>query len=102
MNELVKKFPERQPPAKTAPQEKILELIQQWNFLLHEDSKYKQDLAHINDMYRLLQYKGYTFPTLKEDAALVMKPAETFKTKDELEAEDREAQAAVSLDRDRF
>lgn len=71
-------------------QEKILEYIQHWYLTIYEQSpQYKEDLGHIYDMYRLLQYKGwgilstapieiwlylgYRFPTLKEDSAKVMK-----------------------------
>lgn len=58
LNELVKRFPERPSTAKTAYQDKVLELVQQWNFGIYEGSKYRDDLRHINDMYRLLSYKG--------------------------------------------
>ena len=79
-------------------QEKILEFIQQWNQSIYEVSKYKEDLGHLNDMYRLLQYKGYRFPSVKEDSAKVLRAGQTgLKTKEELQQEDRAAQEAVCL-----
>ena len=75
-------------------QDKILDLIQEWNFGVYSASKFKQDLGHINDMYRLLQYKGYMFPRIKEDATNVMKASQAIKSRQEMEEEDKVAQAA--------
>ena len=94
LNELFKHFPERPPPVRSPVQEKILELLVQWNILLYETSKYKTDFVHVNDMYRLLLHKGYHFPELKTELANVLKSPDTLKTKDELEKDDRKAQSA--------
>ena len=51
-------------------QQRILELLQQWNSTLCVTSRYKEDFKHINDMYRLLSFKGYNFPTLSVDPTL--------------------------------
>ncbi|KAI9209029.1 VHS domain-containing protein [Polychytrium aggregatum] len=92
LNELVRRFPER-PVNVTQVQYRILELIQQWNATLCVTSRYKDDFVHINDMYRLLSFKGYRFPAVAPDAA-VLNPPEVFKTERELEEEDRIAQGA--------
>nr|CAG8479123.1 2032_t:CDS:10 [Entrophospora candida] len=70
LNELVRKFPEKSPAIPNPIQLKILEFIQEWKITICTTSRHKDDLVHINDMYRLLVYK-------------------------ELEEEDRVAQAAV-------
>jgi ADP-ribosylation factor-binding protein GGA len=76
-------------------QDKILELVQQWNYVVYETSKYRRDMQHINDMYRLLSQKGYSFPTMRAETANVMRANDVaLKTRDELEAEDRLAQSA--------
>ncbi|KAJ3285252.1 hypothetical protein HK104_009580 [Borealophlyctis nickersoniae] len=78
----------------TSVQHRILELIQQWNSTLCVSSRYKEDFKHINDMYRLLQYKGYRFPAMSKEAANVLAPPQGLKTEEELEAEDKIAQGA--------
>ncbi|KAJ3412072.1 hypothetical protein HDV05_001296 [Chytridiales sp. JEL 0842] len=93
LNELVRKFPER-PTGTNMSQYRILELIQQWNATLCVTSRYKDDFKNITDMYRLLSYKGYSFPSISKDAAAVMSLPETLKSEDELEEEDRVAQGA--------
>ncbi|TPX71443.1 hypothetical protein SpCBS45565_g00998 [Spizellomyces sp. 'palustris'] len=93
LNELVRRFPER-PANVNMVQHRILELIQQWNATLCVTSRYKDDFKHINDMYRLLSYKGYRFPPLSKDAEAVLNPSHTFKTEEELEQEDKIAQGA--------
>ncbi|CAG8550055.1 8483_t:CDS:10 [Rhizophagus irregularis] len=84
LNEIVRKFPER-PPLR------ILEFIQEWRSTICVNSRHKDDLVHINDMYRLLSYKGYIFPEIDTQSAAVLNPTES---PDELEQEDRAAQAA--------
>jgi hypothetical protein len=42
-----------------------LELIAEWNVIYGQESRYKDDFKHINDMYRLLEFKGYRFPEIK-------------------------------------
>ncbi|KAJ3182723.1 hypothetical protein HDU87_008062 [Geranomyces variabilis] len=93
LNELVRRFPER-PTNVTMVHHRILELVQQWNSTLCVTSRYKDDFRHINDMYRLLTYKGYRFPPISKDAAAVLNPSSTFQTEEELEEEDKIAQGA--------
>ncbi|KAJ3160697.1 hypothetical protein HDU86_000456 [Geranomyces michiganensis] len=93
LNELVRRFPER-PTNVTMVHHRILELVQQWNSTLCVTSRYKDDFKHINDMYRLLTYKGYRFPPISQDAAAVLNPSGTFQTEEELEQEDKIAQGA--------
>lgn len=47
--------------AYSAIQERILDLIQQWKVTIYDPAgKYQKDVAHVNDMYRLLEAKGRT------------------------------------------
>jgi hypothetical protein len=39
-------------------------------------SKHKDDLVHIKDMYRLLKYKGYRFPELRDASIAALAPSE--------------------------
>ncbi|PWN49391.1 VHS-domain-containing protein [Violaceomyces palustris] len=94
LNELVKRFPERPPAFPSPVQSKILELVHEWKQTLCVTSKHKEDLVHIRDMHRLLSYKGYRFPNIDMRAAAVMNPESTLKSPEELEEEDRAAQAA--------
>ncbi|KAI9093053.1 VHS domain-containing protein [Phlyctochytrium arcticum] len=93
LNELVRRFPER-PGNVNLVHHRILELIQVWNATLCVTSRYKDDFKHINDMYRLLSYKGYRFPQMARDAGAGLNPTESFKTEEELENEDKVAQGA--------
>ncbi|KAF7732153.1 hypothetical protein EC973_006408 [Apophysomyces ossiformis] len=79
LNELVRKFPER--PA-------------EWKVALADMSRHKDDLVHIKDMYRLLRFKGYRFPELRESSIAALAPSQTLKSVHELEEEDRVAQSA--------
>ncbi|PKY38291.1 VHS-domain-containing protein [Rhizophagus irregularis] len=94
LNEIVRKFPERPPALLNPIQLRILEFIQEWRSTICVNSRHKNDLVHINDMYRLLSYKGYIFPEIDTQSAAVLNPTETLKSPDELEQEDRAAQAA--------
>ncbi|GAA5865922.1 hypothetical protein JCM1840_006302 [Sporobolomyces johnsonii] len=94
LNELVRRFPERPPTFPPPPMAKVLELIHEWKNTICVNSKHKEDLVHIRDMHRLLSYKGYRFPDFDRRAASVLNPTENLQTPDELEEEDRAAQAA--------
>ncbi|KAI5478651.1 VHS domain containing protein [Pseudohyphozyma bogoriensis] len=94
LNELVRRFPERPPTFPPPPMAKVLELVHEWKNTICVTSKYKEDLVHIRDMHRLLSYKGYRFPDFDRRAASVLNPTENLQTPDELEEEDRAAQAA--------
>ncbi|CAG8454877.1 7057_t:CDS:10 [Acaulospora colombiana] len=117
LNELVRNFPEKPPVVPNPIQLRILEFIQEWKSTICTTSRHKDDLNHIGDMYRLLLYKGtknvarrdifqrytltimilitgYIFPELDNRSAAVLHPTETLKSPDELEEEDRAAQAA--------
>lgn len=83
LNALVRRFPERPPsryapsPVQSSPEnqwnhfdfipqklmahpvlDRILYLIKEWKIALTELSRYKEDMTHIRDMYRLLKFKG--------------------------------------------
>ncbi|GAA6042452.1 hypothetical protein JCM8097_008461 [Rhodosporidiobolus ruineniae] len=94
LNELVRRFPERPPTFPPPPMKKVLELVHEWKNTICVTSKHKEDLVHIRDMHRLLSYKGYRFPDFDRRAPSVLNPTENLQTPDELEEEDREAQAA--------
>lgn len=55
---------------------KILYLIKEWKIGLAELSRYKNDLIHIKDMYRLLRYKGYRFPEIKQASLDALAPVD--------------------------
>lgn len=86
LNELVRKFPET-PKAVTSTQRKILELIAEWNITYAQKSRYREDFKNIHEMYRLLEYKGYQFPHIKEEATNI-EPEIVLKTEEQLESED--------------
>ncbi|KAI8642095.1 hypothetical protein BD408DRAFT_482993 [Parasitella parasitica] len=120
LNNLVRRFPERPParyapnPVQSAPEnqwnhfdyvppqqflsnpvmDRILYLIKEWKIALAELSRYKEDMAHIKDMYRLLKFKGYQFPELRDSSIAALAPTETLKSAHELEEEDRVAKSA--------
>jgi ADP-ribosylation factor-binding protein GGA len=73
-------------------QRTILQLIQQWNATLCVSSRYKSDFKHINDMYRLLSYKGYGFPPMTADSIAVLTTPITLQTEQELQEQDKQAQ----------
>jgi hypothetical protein len=58
LNEMVKRFPERPPPDPGPVMAKILELINEWKETICVESRWKEDLNNIKDMWRLLSYKG--------------------------------------------
>lgn len=94
LNELVRRFPERPPIRTTRVQNRILELIEEWRRTICETSKYKEDLAFVRDMHRLLTYKGYQFPAVRREDAAVLNPSDNLKSAEEMEAEERAAQSA--------
>jgi ADP-ribosylation factor-binding protein GGA len=49
-------------------------MIGEWNFIF-STNRHKNDFKHVNDMYRLLEYKGYRFPKLKESVKNEYEPA---------------------------
>ena len=61
LNELVRRFPEHPPLSLTPVMLRILDLIHGWKEGICVESRWKDDLANIRDMHRLLQYKGYRF-----------------------------------------
>ncbi|KAG1443030.1 hypothetical protein G6F56_010824 [Rhizopus delemar] len=117
LNALVRRFPERPPSrvpvAQSGPEtqwnhfdfipqklvshpvlDRVLYLIKEWKIALTELSRYKEDMTHIRDMYRLLKFKGYVFPELRDASVAALAPTNTLKTAQELEEEDRVAQSA--------
>ncbi|KAK9895112.1 VHS-domain-containing protein [Cystobasidium minutum MCA 4210] len=94
LNELVRRFPERPPAFPPPPMNRILELIHEWKNTICVNSKHKEDLTNIRDMHRLLGYKGYRFRDFDRRVAAVLNTSDNLKSAEELEEEDREAQAA--------
>ncbi|KAG0174155.1 hypothetical protein DFQ28_002617 [Apophysomyces sp. BC1034] len=94
LNELVRRFPERPAPFPSPVVQRILYLIKEWKVALADMSRHKDDLVHIKDMYRLLRFKGYRFPELRESSVAALAPSQTLKSAHELEEEDRVAQSA--------
>lgn len=94
LNELVRRFPERPAPFPSPVVQRVLYLIKEWKVALTDMSKHKDDLVHIKDMYRLLRFKGYRFPELKDASVAALAPSDALKSAHELEEEDRLAQSA--------
>ncbi|KZT53581.1 VHS-domain-containing protein [Calocera cornea HHB12733] len=95
LNELVRRFPERPPPFPGPVMTRILEVINDWKEGICKESRWKEDLGNIRDMHRLLGFKGYRFRDLPRSANRAFVPTtENLKSPDELEEEDRAAQAA--------
>ncbi|OAD76782.1 hypothetical protein PHYBLDRAFT_180223 [Phycomyces blakesleeanus NRRL 1555(-)] len=118
LNKIVSKFPERPPPgySPSSHQEnnqwnhfdnfvqsvtfsvpimdRTLYLIKEWKVGLADMSRFKQDFSMIKEMYRLLRYKGYRFPEIREESIRALVPPEELRTADELEEEDRLARSA--------
>ncbi|CAO3595013.1 unnamed protein product [Absidia cylindrospora] len=94
LNQLVRRFPERPAPFPSPVIQRILYLIKEWKVALTDMSRHKDDLIHIKDMYRLLRFKGYKFPDLRDSSVAALAPSESLKSAQELEEEDRVAQSA--------
>ncbi|CUS21798.1 LAQU0S04e01024g1_1 [Lachancea quebecensis] len=94
LNELVKKFPERPPLRFTKVQRLILTAIEEWYQTICKHTNYKEDMGYIRDMHRLLKYKGYIFPKIKEEDLAVLRPGDHLKTPSEIQKEQEIAQAA--------
>ncbi|KAH3674411.1 hypothetical protein WICMUC_003248 [Wickerhamomyces mucosus] len=94
LNELVKRFPERPPARYSRTQRLILTAIEEWNQTICKTSKYKEDLGFIRDMHRLLTYKGYIFPEIKQEDLSVLNPSDNLKSLSEIQKEEGLAQAA--------
>jgi hypothetical protein len=88
----VRKFPEHPPVLLTPIQQRTIELLHEWRVGICQHSRYKNDLRYIEEMCRLLAYKGYRFPNVAHATPM---PGETIKSAEELEAEDFEANSAV-------
>ncbi|EIW75918.1 VHS-domain-containing protein [Coniophora puteana RWD-64-598 SS2] len=94
LNELVRRFPERPPPFPNPVMGRILELIREWKEGICVNSRWKEDLGNIRDMYRLLVFKGYRFRESRRGEAAVAQTEMDLKSAHELESLDREAQSA--------
>lgn len=94
LNELVRNFSERPAIRQSFVERKILLFIEEWYQSLCKYSEYKQDMQFIKDMRKLLKYKGYTFPRVKDDDINVLKPTKNLKTQKEILKEQEIAQAA--------
>lgn len=93
LNELVRRFPERPPPFPGPVMSRILDLIHTWREGICVHSRWKDDLANIRDMHRLLTFKGYRFRSAPS-TDVTLEEAANLKSADELESEDRDAQSA--------
>ncbi|GJJ15560.1 hypothetical protein Clacol_009838 [Clathrus columnatus] len=102
LNELVRRFPERPPFSPGPVMARILGTIHGWKEGICTTSRWKEDLGNIRDMHRLLSFKelsncvwiGYRFRDLPRTGTALASGSQEIKSADELESEDREAQAA--------
>ncbi|KAI8148456.1 hypothetical protein BJV82DRAFT_592193 [Fennellomyces sp. T-0311] len=68
--------------------ERILYMLKEWKVALADRAPYKEDLANIHSMYRLLRRRGYRFPELKESSIAALLPHSVLRTPEELEEQD--------------
>ncbi|KAI9245326.1 hypothetical protein BDA99DRAFT_528066 [Phascolomyces articulosus] len=68
--------------------ERVLYMLKEWKVALADRAPYKEDLANINSMYRLLKRRGYRFPELKEESVASLVPHSVLRTPEELEEAD--------------
>ncbi|KAF9508652.1 hypothetical protein BS47DRAFT_1302604 [Hydnum rufescens UP504] len=94
LNELVRRFPERPPPFPGPVMSRILDLIHSWREGICRESRFKEDFGNIRDMHRLLSFKGYRFRDNPRNQQSTQDATINLKSPNELESEDREAQAA--------
>ncbi|EJS42228.1 gga1p [Saccharomyces arboricola H-6] len=94
LNDLVKRFPEQPPLRYSKVQQLILEAIEEWYQTICKHASYKDDLQYINDMHKLLKYKGYAFPKILSENLSVLRPNDQLRTAKELQEEQEVAQAA--------
>ncbi|SCU93160.1 LAMI_0E13432g1_1 [Lachancea mirantina] len=94
LNELVKRFPERPPVRFSKVQRLILTAIEEWYQTICKHAAYKEDLGYVRDMHRLLKYKGYVFPKIREEDLSVLRPTDHLKTPSEIQKEQEIVQAA--------
>ncbi|ORX86459.1 VHS-domain-containing protein [Anaeromyces robustus] len=57
LNELVRRFPSQPPLGLNPVESRILELIEQWNCTLCENSRYKDDFKNIVEIKKLLRFR---------------------------------------------
>ena len=72
-------------------------MIGEWNASLCIKSRFKKDFIEINEMYILLQAKGYKFPKLREEITSLMVPKDSLKSEEELEEEEQFVYNAVNI-----
>ncbi|CAI4378363.1 CMF_collapsed_G0013250.mRNA.1.CDS.1 [Saccharomyces cerevisiae] len=101
LNDLVKRFPEQPPLRYSKVQQMILEAIEEWYQTICKHASYKDDLQYINDMHKLLKYKGYTFPKVGSEITIETVLQTEGTTEDtnssELQEENQKAQAAKPM-----
>ena len=97
LNALVRRFPEQPPLRYTKVQKLILTSIETWYQSICKHAHYKGDLVCIRDMRRLLKFKGYVFPNLKDEVINSLKPVHELKTFKELYQE-QEIRQSLQLD----
>lgn len=97
LNALVRRFPEQPPLRYTKVQKLILTSIEMWYQSICKHAYYKSDLVCIRDMRRLLKFKGYMFPNLKDEVINSMKPVHELRTFKELYQE-QEIRQSLQLD----
>ncbi|KAI8869758.1 VHS-domain-containing protein, partial [Ramicandelaber brevisporus] len=99
LNELVRRFPEFPSQQHAQPKlreripvnNRILQFIQEWRTTLCVNSRFKDDLRKIEDMARMLEFKGYKLPTLEGKSEVLLGPRDSLRTVEEIEREDSDA-----------
>ncbi|WBW72320.1 Golgi localized Arf binding gamma-adaptin-like protein Gga21 [Schizosaccharomyces osmophilus] len=94
LNGFVSRFPKYPLPHMNKVQKKILEMLEEWNYMLCKSNRHSQDFSRIHDLRELMSFQGYKFPKVDEDSVAVMNPSNELRSAHELAMEDLEAHKA--------
>ncbi|EPX74454.1 arf binding gamma-adaptin [Schizosaccharomyces octosporus yFS286] len=94
LNGFVSRFPKYPLPHMNKIQKKILEMLEEWNYMLCKNNRHSQEFSKIHDLRELMAFQGYKFPKVDEDSVAVMNPSNDLRSAHELAMEDLEAHKA--------
>ncbi|EPY54181.1 localized Arf binding gamma-adaptin [Schizosaccharomyces cryophilus OY26] len=94
LNGFVSRFPKYPLPHMNKIQKKILEMLEEWNYMLCKNNRHSQEFSRIHDLRELMSFQGYKFPKVDKDSIAVMNPSNDLRSAHELAMEDLEAHKA--------
>ncbi|KAL2316293.1 putative ADP-ribosylation factor-binding protein C1F3.05 [Schizosaccharomyces pombe] len=94
LNGFVSRFPNHPISRMNKIQTKMLEMLEEWNYMLCKNNRHREDFSRIHDIRELMAFRGYKFPAVDEDSIAVMKPNNSLRSAQELAREDLEAHKA--------